>query len=239
VHGIDPGLTWLWPLLLDFAMIVFSLAVLRTNLSGESSVYPWILTGAYAGLATVANILDVSDLSIPPQVIAGAVKALAPISLVLAFELLMGMIKAELKRANIIKSMAELRAEGEQVRQDQEAHQQEQLAELSRLAAEREKMTGDITAEREHLNTVIAALEQKKAGLETEITELQKAKREAKQQALEITDNTRERARLILAERPDISGTELGRELGKSDSLGRKLKREISDNGHIQEAVTA
>ena len=32
VHGIDPGLTWLWPLLLDFAMIVFSLAVLRANL---------------------------------------------------------------------------------------------------------------------------------------------------------------------------------------------------------------
>lgn len=37
-----------------------------------------------------------------------------------------------------------------------------------------------------------------------------------------------ERAREILAERSGISGSELGRLLGKSDSLGRKLKREIT-----------
>jgi hypothetical protein len=54
-------------LLLDFAMVVFSLAVLRANLRGEPTLYPWVLTGAYAGLATIGNILDVSGLSIPQE----------------------------------------------------------------------------------------------------------------------------------------------------------------------------
>lgn len=47
-------------------------------------------------------------------------------------------------------------------------------------------------------------------------------------------DETRERARAILAERSGISGAALGRELGRSESLGRQLKREllpVSDNG--------
>ncbi len=46
---------------------------------------------------------------------------------------------------------------------------------------------------------------------------------------------TIEQARAILTDNPDISGAELGRKLGKSDGLGRKLRKgllaEISDNG--------
>jgi len=43
----------------------------------------------------------------------------------------------------------------------------------------------------------------------------------------ETGDNTRKRARAILAERPGISGSELGRKLGRSERLGRKLKAEL------------
>ncbi len=39
--------------------------------------------------------------------------------------------------------------------------------------------------------------------------------------------STRDRARELLAERPGISGSELGRLLGKHTSLGRRLKREL------------
>jgi len=47
---------------------------------------------------------------------------------------------------------------------------------------------------------------------------------------------TREAAMVILAERPGISGSELGRRLGRSERLGRNLKAEllpvIADNGN-------
>lgn len=54
----------------------------------------------------------------------------------------------------------------------------------------------------------------------------------------EISDTTKDLAWAILAERPGIPGAELGRELGKSDSLGRRLKREyerINLNGSNHE----
>jgi hypothetical protein len=43
----------------------------------------------------------------------------------------------------------------------------------------------------------------------------------------ETSKKTKERARAILEERPGISGSELGRQLGRSERLGRKLKAEI------------
>ena len=52
-----------------------------------------------------------------------------------------------------------------------------------------------------------------------------------------ITGTTRDRAVAILAECPGISGSELGRKLGRSERLGRKLKTELlpeidtDDNG--------
>lgn len=42
-----------------------------------------------------------------------------------------------------------------------------------------------------------------------------------------MTGKTKDRAAVILAERPDISGAELGRQLGRSASLGRQLKRQL------------
>jgi len=110
-NGTGWALSWAWPLLLDFAMAVFSLAILRGNLRGERTWYPWTLTVIYAGLATVANVLDVMTLGLPPLVIAAAVKAIAPLTLVLAFELLMQMVRAEVNRSALIVRTADLRNE--------------------------------------------------------------------------------------------------------------------------------
>lgn len=43
----------------------------------------------------------------------------------------------------------------------------------------------------------------------------------------EVSGKTRNRAMAILAERSDISGAELGRQIGRSDRTGRKLKAEL------------
>jgi Skp family chaperone for outer membrane proteins len=94
-------------------MLVFSLAILRANLRQERAIYPWTLTIAFAGLATIANILDVTSLGLPPVLVAASVKALAPIALVLAFELLMTMLRAEVKRAAVSQSLADLSEERE------------------------------------------------------------------------------------------------------------------------------
>lgn len=141
-NGVGPKLSKVWPLLLDFAMIVFSLAILRANLRQEGNLYPWFLTVVFASLATVANIIDATTLGIPPVVIKATVKALAPITLVLAFELLMGMLRAEVKRKEETVAAQTLQ---EQVA---DLHQ-----ELTDLADERDRLTRQIEAK----STVLAA----------------------------------------------------------------------------------
>lgn len=143
-HGTGFYLSYLWPLLLDFAMIVFSLAILRANLRQEPARYPWSLAIVFAGLATAGNVLDVEAmavlLGIPAIWISAAVKALAPVALVLAFELLMSMVKAEIKRAAVVESLAALTADCE------------------RLTVESERLTG----RRDSLKEELAALKAEK-----------------------------------------------------------------------------
>lgn len=212
-HGVETNSAWLWPLLLDFAMIVFSLAILRANLRRESALYPWILTVVYAGLATTANVFDVAQLHIPEVVIDVTVRALPPISLVLAFELFVKMLRAELERNAVTKSMAALLTEQEKFEAEFKREQQNEQNALEELRQkqwkEQEKVDG---------------LEEKKAKLSREITALERGK---KRQPVAVGDKTKDQARKILTERPGISGAELGDLLGKSDSLGRKLKREL------------
>lgn len=207
-NGIAGRLSYLWPLLLDFAMIVFSLAILRANLRAESATYPWLLTIAFSGLATVANILDVTTLGIPAWMIAASVKALAPVALVLAFELLMGMIRAEIKRgatvtgiAELIQQQAAILAETEQARQT-----------LAQLAGQRDEAKADLDQIR------------------------REKRRELKQPPTDATQETKDKALAVLRESPQISGADLGRKIGKSPRLGQMLKLElepvVTQNGH-------
>jgi len=59
--------------------------------------------------------------------------------------------------------------------------------------------------------------------LRSEIANLRKEKRSF----TEVSEDTRSKALEILAQRPDLSGADLGRALGRSVSLGRKLKAEL------------
>jgi hypothetical protein len=209
-NGFGPLLSYLWPLLLDFAMIVFSLAILRANLRREAAWYPWTLTTIFAGLATLGNVLDVTGLGLPPILIAAGVKALAPVALVLAFELLMQMVKAELKRAAVVDSAADLTTRRDSLSADLERRQAEAAATITGLSRDIDELTA------------------RRAALQAELEALRRQKRrETKTPPTEVGEPTRLKAIEILTERPDLSGGELGRLLGRSDSLGRKLRREL------------
>lgn len=138
-NGVGSWLAYVWPLLLDFAMVVFSLAILRASLRGERAVYAWTLTLTFGALATAANVFDVTTFGLPPVYVQVAVKALPPVALILAFELLMSMVKADVKQAGAVQTLAELnatlnagRAELERLTAAVDARQ----AELERLRAE-------------------------------------------------------------------------------------------------------
>jgi DNA-binding transcriptional ArsR family regulator len=153
-NGLPGWLSYLWPLLLDFAMLVFSLAILRANLRQERAIYPWALTIAFAGLATIANILDVTSLGLPPVLVAASVKALAPIALVLAFELLMTMMRAEVKRSAVLRSLADLTTERETKRAKLAQHQ----AELDTALTDKQAALDKVLKQIEQAHTRLAEL---------------------------------------------------------------------------------
>lgn len=104
------------------------------------------------------------------------------------------------------------------------------LADLAAEAEVKRQELASISADAEKLGA-------KRDSLKVEVAELRREKRSA---IPATSEATRERAAEILRDVPDISGAELGRQLGRSESLGRKLRREllpVSDNGQEGQAL--
>jgi hypothetical protein len=188
-NGIRADLAWLWPLMLDAVMIAASLSVLRANLYAERSWYPWGLVGVFTLASIAFNVVHANA-----TLTARAVALLPPAVVFLAFELLMGQIKATVKRSGATLSLADL------LQQAQEAG-----ARVAGLGDE----VATLTAKRDALRADLLTLRKERATYTA------------------VSDDTRAQAAAILAQRCDISGAELGRLLGKSGTLGRKLKAEL------------
>jgi hypothetical protein len=163
-YGLPPRLAWIWPLLVDFALVVFSLAVVRASLYGERTLWPWLMVALYTAATVAFNILHAPD-NLASRVIA----VVAPISLFLSFETLMGMLKGEVKRGqqqrpnnHQPKLAAQWQTELERLSQRLEAlngqlqQKQERLAELESPLALDDDQTGlnSIQARRERVSAL-------------------------------------------------------------------------------------
>jgi len=194
-NGLSDWRAYLWPLMLDAALVVCSLAVLRANLQQDRAVYPWFLVGLYT-LATIAfNVAHA-----PTDTMGRLVAVVAPLSLFLSFELFVSMLRSEVKHYNALQVLRDIQQR------------------VKRLDDEQDLLQG-----------AVANLEDIRNKLQDEIKALRKEKQGL---SFEITQETVDRAKAILAERPAIEGSELGRMLGRSDSLGRRIKKVLaSPNG--------
>jgi hypothetical protein len=205
----DAGFSWLsflWPLVTEAAVVIFSLVYLVSKVRGYKNMYlmPLIMlcTAISVGLnvahAPTVGIVNAIAWSLPPLLLFGAFKTWIWIT------------EQDLIRLNMIKSLDDLDEEFTSIQLD-----------LSQFEREAKQTRQSITSE-------IEALAAKKTALEAKIDELKAEQREIKRDfSTSVGDETRYQAWQILAERPDISGAALGRKLGKSDSLGRRLKREF------------
>ena len=101
-NGVDPRLVWIWPLVLDGAIVVFSVCAFRAGLCGESVTYPMFLVV----LSTIASIaFNVLHAPIPegayfwsrealvPRIMA----SIPPLCLFLSFEVMIRQLKSQVK----------------------------------------------------------------------------------------------------------------------------------------------
>lgn len=233
--SIHPSLTWLWPLTLDALAVVASLNVLWAEIRKERDNYAWSLVIAFTLLSVIFNAVHAGLTNLlafhllAPAVVAGVVGVLPPVAAAFALHLLVRLLRRVLERISVITGLAALR---EQVNQA--------AAELTRVKAE-------ATATVAELERQAADLAAKRDALQTELADL---RREKRQEVLldpdapaQPSEAIIERARQILAQRSAISGSELGRLLGRSESLGRRLKQQLTlpsatnNNGHHAEVI--
>lgn len=100
-NGVTRWLAWLWPLALDFFVIVASLTILDKSLKREDSRYPWALVVIFTVLSVLFNAIhnglpywwyaEYIKPAVPPLVY-----ILPPVALVLSFHLAMDQVRDRL-----------------------------------------------------------------------------------------------------------------------------------------------
>jgi len=102
-NGVTANLTWVWPLVLDGAIVVFSLSALRASLHRESIRYPMTLVVIATATSVLFNVAHA-----PSGMLAHTMAAVPPVFLFLSFELLMRQLRSEVERSAKIECLAEL-----------------------------------------------------------------------------------------------------------------------------------
>jgi uncharacterized protein DUF2637 len=200
--GVRPGLARIWPGVLDGFIVVATLTVVAAKRASRSTWYPWVLVVLFSAASVAFNILHALGQSLAPaDLVAALVFAMPPVALVLATHLLLqqGVWRRQQTRAAA--------AIGEPV-----------TANAAPPAAGSTVRPVDVrTPEPESVSTPSRATGEPPAP--------------PVRQPGAADAATRDRAQRLYAEATaagrKLTGADLGRALGTSDSYGRLLLREF------------
>lgn len=251
-NGVAQSKAWLYPAIIDGAIIIFSLSVLQASLNRRRTRYPWALVGAFTLLSVLLNIVH-APTGLLPRLLA----AIPPLALFLSFELLMGQVKGMVQRAAALESLQELAEAVRKKRAELEALITEKQAELNILIQEKQ-------SEIENLSQQTDQLAAKKGELLAELQSLKSEIRIQKVSSLPKSDSqsgTLDRANRIrlskkeeamadllnyLLDNPDASLSDMADAINRSRSTAGSYVSELQSagrlykNGHgweVQDAV--
>jgi hypothetical protein len=130
-HGVSVGLTWIWPLILDGAIVVFSLSVLRASLFRESVIYPMGLVACATAASLLFNMAHAEE-----GALAKLMAAVPPLALFASFELVVRQIRSEVERGGCMASLSEL-----SVQMDHLSQQRDNLVgQIEKLSVQKETL---------------------------------------------------------------------------------------------------
>ena len=106
-NGLTGALSYTWPLLIDFSLIVFSLCIVSAHVHSESTWRQWSLVGLCTISTIFYNTLYAWPELLPalPQRI--LVTGVPPIMLFFSFELLMSNFKNSIKRQSVTQVLTD------------------------------------------------------------------------------------------------------------------------------------
>jgi FtsZ-binding cell division protein ZapB len=139
-------LSFLWPLLLDAAMVVFSLVIFWKSLKGEPAKKVWMLAISFSLMATFFNALhaplsDASNWAALSNWLGYVIWGLAPIALLLVFETFMDVVKSSARRQVMVLTLDDLKHHKHALSGELEALQ----GKIDGLAEKRRQIEDDIS----------------------------------------------------------------------------------------------
>jgi hypothetical protein len=165
-HGVSiPGL---FPFLVEFGVVIFSLNALYRSLNGEKAAWQWTLIIGSSLLAGTFNVLHAD-----PDLVSKTMAAMPSLFLLLSFETFLGQLKHAVKRQAVTKNLGQLEQDLEQQRLTFDA-KLERMRSTLRLRFDQER--SDLRAELEQLATQVETLTVQKAKLKQELSGLEKRK---------------------------------------------------------------
>lgn len=106
LSAINQELAWMWPLVVDGAMIVFALVVIHFSLTGKSTIWPGLLVAVFTFTTIGFNAYHASQ-----TLLSMSVAIIPPIALFLSFEVFMWMVKSGIQRREVSQSLDNLATE--------------------------------------------------------------------------------------------------------------------------------
>ena len=202
--GIEWFLVWLWPMVTEAGVVIFSLALLRARLHGYDSKSLYWLVIVCAGLSVFFNV------SHAPQsdFLGRAVFALPPIFLLLAFKTLLWQIEQDSKRTELIITLQALQSQ------------------RNTLNAEADKLKQQIEQQQIKLNQLKQATKQEKMSNLGSLTDANAIRFANKQAALDALLN-------YLRHNPEASFAQAGQAIGRSKSTISNYVDELINAGQL------
>jgi FtsZ-binding cell division protein ZapB len=102
-NGIPAGLGWIWPLIVDLSMVIYTAAILVAQLQHRNAKLPIALTIFYALVTITGNVLHA-----PSTPLGWFVASLPPLSLILGSEMLRVMSHHIITRKGTLDTLAAL-----------------------------------------------------------------------------------------------------------------------------------
>ncbi|MBE7549465.1 MAG: DUF2637 domain-containing protein [Anaerolineales bacterium] len=157
----------LFPFIVEFAVVIFSMNALYRSLHGESAKWQWALIIGASLLAGLFNVAHATT-----DLLSRVMAAMPSLFLLLSFETFLGQVKHAVKRQALVKSMADLNQEVDTKRQELDQMIASKQAEFETLV---EAKQNELATKSKELDTLIDA---KQAEIEKLTSKLEGLKQE-------------------------------------------------------------
>ena len=176
---------WLYPVMIDGALIIFNLVALRYSLYGQRSYYAWFLVIVATVVSVVLNVAHA-----PETLLARTMAGMPPLFILAAFHAVVMRIEEDAKREGAVETLEKLRERIASAKKDAEAiskradlqfaekkkalQEKMDLEKSARMQKVEDELQAQIEKVKKELRLQVQQLQDQKAELEREIANLQK-----------------------------------------------------------------